>query len=94
MAVTGCASDNYPVVDVQNDSGEPVRVVMRYSGGDVVVTENLPPGLSYPHSEMGTCDDATLIAFDLDGTEIARKEGPICRPSTWVIPPSSAPAPS
>lgn len=85
LLLAGCASDQYPVFEVRNETGQVIDVIIRYAAGDVPVFDGLEPGQSIGHSRMGDCDDGIAIAFDQSGRELGRTGPPVCRPSVWVV---------
>jgi hypothetical protein len=90
------ALDNIPVVMIQNHTDQAVDVVIvGDAGGEISVVTGLGPGGEYPYDRLATttCSPAVLVARDDSGREIDRSEGPICRPSVWVID-GVAPSPS
>jgi hypothetical protein len=86
---TGCGLfqlDDHPVLFVSNRTDLTLDVVLSFdNGGENVVASDLAPGGGMTYDFMGDCEEADLVARDPAGVEVARKEGPICRPSEWVI---------
>jgi hypothetical protein len=91
-----CASDQHPVILIDNQLAIPVTVVFQdEAGAESDVVETVPADSEYPVSIFRTdrCTPGVLIARDkATGVEVARSQGPVCRPSRFVIvaPPSSS----
>jgi hypothetical protein len=85
VTLAGCASDNHPVLFIENATNSTVDVVFVSDDGEFVATRDLEPGTEYPYSNMARCLDATLIARTPDGREVDRIAGPFCRPGEVVI---------
>ena len=89
-AVLGaCASDNHPVIVIENRLSDPVAVVFLNSAGEESsLVETIAPGLAYSLEVFPTdhCTPGVLLARDqTTAAEIARSESPVCRPSRWII---------
>ena len=90
-ALVGCASDQYPVIFLENHTDSVVDVYMVRVGefdfsSRSPIVRDIDPGSSYPWSNIAEgCTDVQLVALDQRGAEIARSPTPVCRPSTWVI---------
>jgi hypothetical protein len=95
IVVGACASDNHPVIMIDNQLAIPLAVVfLDETGAESNVLETLPANAQYPVAMIPTdrCTPGVLVARDKStGAEVARSIGPVCRPSRWVI---SAPATS
>jgi len=95
--VSGCASDDHPIVWIENQTNVAVDVYLGPVGASDggLIEAGLPPGLGVSYDRLGGCADLELIAKDPSGTVIARSASPVCRPSTWVIKlPASSSAPT
>jgi hypothetical protein len=92
VIVTGCvASDNYPVIWIENQTDVTVEISLAQVGatdGFATVWTALDPGkgVSYADVAQGCNDHLELVAEDPAGIVIARTS-PVCRPSAWVIEP-------
>jgi hypothetical protein len=89
IVVGACASDNHPVIMIDNQLAIPLTVVfLDETGTESSVLETLPANAEYPVSIFPTdrCTPGVLVARDKStGAEVARSIGPVCRPSRWVI---------
>jgi hypothetical protein len=98
VLVTGCASDNFPVVRVVNHTSVAVDVqLVPVDGSDgSVILKDLKPGGEVGYSRIASgCSAVQLVAKDPQGLVIARSPSPVCNPSTWVIEMAGAsPSPS
>ena len=87
--LAACGSDNHPVIVIENDLALPVTVVFLNSvGKESSLIQTIAPGLVYTVDVFPTdrCTPGVLIARDqATGTEVARSQSPVCRPSRWVI---------
>lgn len=88
-SVAGCASDQIPVVMVDNRLAIPVTVVfVNDAGTESRVIETVSAHTSYPVDAFSSdhCTPGVLIARDKStGAEVARSKSPVCRPSRWII---------
>lgn len=96
-AVLGaCASDQHPVIMIDNQLPIPLTVVfLDEAGAESGVVETVPADSEYPVSIFPTdrCTPGVLVARDkATGAEVARSKSPVCRPSRFVIvaPPGSS----
>jgi hypothetical protein len=84
-----CASDNHPVIVIENRMSAPVTIVFLNSGGqESSLVDTISPGLEYSVDVFPTdrCTPGVLVARDkATGAEVARSQSPICRPSHWII---------
>lgn len=89
-AVAGCATDQHPVIMIDNQLAIPVTVVfVSEAGAESSVAREVPARSQYPVSIFPTdrCTPGVLVARDpTTGAEVARSTSPVCRPSRWVIP--------
>jgi hypothetical protein len=87
--LAACASDNHPVIVIENRLPNPVKVVFLNSlGQESSLVETISPGLAYSVDVFPTdhCTPGVLIARDqATGAEVARSQSPVCRPSRWTI---------
>ena len=89
FALVGCASDQYSVIFVENQTQAVLDVFLvpvgETDGSEVIM--DIEPGTEYPYSDIaeGCSDRLQLLAMDQGGVVIARSPMPLCRPSRWVI---------
>ncbi|HJP89032.1 MAG TPA: hypothetical protein VJ850_08365 [Candidatus Limnocylindrales bacterium] len=92
--VGGCASDNHPVIVIENELAAPVTVVfINADGQESSLVDTISPGMQYSVDVFPTdhCTPGVLIARDkVTNAEVARSQSPVCRPSRWTIAVSAA----
>jgi hypothetical protein len=78
-----------------NQTDDPLRIVYIAPDGtereDDPIIHELQPGTSVVASDRfvpNDCMDGSLVARDLSGWDVVRRNGPICRPGEWMIRPS------
>jgi hypothetical protein len=85
----GCASDNHPVIMIQNRLATPVTVVfLNPAGQENSIVQTVAPGLDYSVEVFRTdkCTEGVLVARDkATGAEVGRSPSPVCSPSRWMI---------
>ena len=86
---TGCLDVDRPGFRVVNGLDQPIDVVyVRGPDTRVQIIDDLTPSLRYDVNGFvgdGECDDASMIATDQSGVEVARFEGPVCDGTEWVV---------
>ena len=101
LLVAGCqlfsTEQGTPGVEFDNRADVAVDVVFRNADGqESSLTKQLKPGTVIVVDAFTTdCSNhGTFIARDEKGNEVARRDGPVCRPSTWVIEANSSQPPA
>lgn len=89
LVVAACwQTDQHPVIRFENHTEVEVTVFYQNpSGEESKLQSGIGPGEAGQTSffPTTTCTPGALIARDTSGNDIARFDGPVCRPSTWVI---------
>jgi hypothetical protein len=88
-ALLGACLDNHPVIMIKNRVDFPVTIGFVNSlGHESSLVDTVEPGLDWSVDVFPTtrCTPGFMIARDkATGAEVARSQGPVCRPSVWVI---------
>ena len=94
-ALAGCATDNHPVIMVDNRTHTEITVVfIDQAARESSMVGAIAPGTRYPIENFPAsgCKVGVLVARDTaSGAEVARSASPVCRPSTFVVEAPSAP---
>jgi hypothetical protein len=93
--LSGCAAqDDHPVIVIENRLPDPVAVLfLNAAGQESSLVETISPGREHSVDVFPTdrCTPGVLLARDkATGAEVARSQGPVCRPSRWIIEPAPA----
>lgn len=87
LLVASCTDFGWRGYKIDNQTPDPITVTSTINGKDTVLVSDIEPGLyqpitGYPGSQ---CVSMLLIARDVAGNEVDRKDGEVCLDQTWVV---------